>query len=72
MASPHTIERHRGIADAGKQFGLLREKWPLAFPVLRQDVRPRAALASATSTVPPHVRTASRALITFRLSTRCQ
>ena len=42
MASPHTIERHRGIADAGKQFGLLREKWPLAFPVLRQDVRPLA------------------------------
>ena len=41
MAS-HTIERHRGIADAGKQFGLLREKWPLAFPVLRQDVRPLA------------------------------
>jgi sRNA-binding protein len=42
MASPHTIERHRGTADAGKQFGLLREKWPLAFPVLRQDVRPLA------------------------------
>jgi sRNA-binding protein len=42
MASPHTIERHRGIADAVKQFGLLREKWPLAFPVLRQDVRPLA------------------------------
>jgi sRNA-binding protein len=42
MASPHTIERHRGIADASKQFGLLREKWPLAFPVLRQDDRPLA------------------------------
>ena len=42
MASPQTIERQRGIKEAGQQLGALREKWPLAFPVQAQDVRPLA------------------------------
>jgi sRNA-binding protein len=42
MASPHTIERQRGIKEAGQQLGVLRERWPLAFPVQAQDVRPLA------------------------------
>src|SRR6516165_11119083 len=42
MASPDTIERQRGIKEAGQQLGVLRERWPLAFPVQAQDVRPLA------------------------------
>jgi sRNA-binding protein len=42
MASPDTIERQRGIREAGQQLEVLREKWPLAFPVQAQDVRPLA------------------------------
>ena len=42
MASPHTIERQRGFKEAGPRLGALREKWPLAFPVWVQDVRPLA------------------------------
>jgi sRNA-binding protein len=42
MASPHTIERQRGFKEAGQRLGALREKWPLAFPVWAQDVRPLA------------------------------
>ena len=42
MASPHTIERQRGAKEASQQLGVLREKWPLAFPVKDQDVRPLA------------------------------
>lgn len=42
MSSPHTIERQRGIKEAGQQLGVLRERWPLAFPVQAQDVRPLA------------------------------
>jgi sRNA-binding protein len=42
MASPSTIERQRGIKEAGRQLGVLREKWPLAFPVEHQGVRPLA------------------------------
>jgi len=42
MASPHTIERQRGAKDASQQLGVLRERWPLAFPVQRRDVRPLA------------------------------
>ena len=42
MASPDTIERQRGIKEAGQQVGVLRERWPLAFPVQAQDVRPLA------------------------------
>ena len=42
MSSPHTIERQRGIKEAGQQLGVLRERWPLAFPLQPQDVRPLA------------------------------
>ena len=42
MASPHTIERHRGRQEAAQQLAVLRERWPLAFPVQRRDVRPLA------------------------------
>ena len=42
MASPHTIERQRGIKGASQRLGALRKKWPLAFPVWAQDVRPLA------------------------------
>jgi sRNA-binding protein len=42
MASQYRIERDRGIAEAPQQFAVLREKWPLAFPVKQQDVRPLA------------------------------
>jgi sRNA-binding protein len=45
MAS-HTIERQRGAKEARQQLAVLREKWPLAFPVQRQDVRPLAVGAA--------------------------
>ena len=40
MASAHTIERQRGAKEARQQLGVLREKWPLAFP--DRDARPLA------------------------------
>jgi hypothetical protein len=40
MASPHTIERQRGAKEAGQQLAVLREKWPLAFPL--RDASPLA------------------------------
>ena len=40
MTSPHQIERQRGIKEASQQLGALRERWPLAFPVQHQDIRP--------------------------------
>ena len=42
MTSPHQIERQRGIKEASQQLGALRERWPLAFPVRHQDIRPLA------------------------------
>jgi sRNA-binding protein len=42
MTSPYRIERDRGAKEAGQQLAVLREKWPLAFPVQHQDVRPLA------------------------------
>jgi sRNA-binding protein len=42
MTSPHTIERQRGAKEASQQLGVLRERWPLAFPVQSRDVRPLA------------------------------
>jgi sRNA-binding protein len=46
MTSPYRIERDRGIKDSSKQLLVLREKWPLAFPLKLDDVRPLAASAS--------------------------
>jgi sRNA-binding protein len=42
MTSPYRIERDRGTEEARQQLAVLREKWPLAFPVEHQDVRPLA------------------------------
>jgi sRNA-binding protein len=42
MTSPYRIERERGTKEARQQLAVLREKWPLAFPVKHQDVRPLA------------------------------
>jgi len=42
MASQYRIERDRGIKESAQQFAVLREKWPLAFPVKHQDIRPLA------------------------------
>jgi sRNA-binding protein len=42
MTSPYRIERDRGTKEARQQLAVLREKWPLAFPIQHQDVRPLA------------------------------
>jgi ProP effector len=42
MTSPYRIERERGAKESPQQIALLREKWPIAFPVKHQDVRPLA------------------------------
>jgi sRNA-binding protein len=42
MTSPYRIERDRGTKEARQQLAVLREKWPLAFPVQHRDVRPLA------------------------------
>jgi sRNA-binding protein len=42
MTSPYRIERERGTKEACQQLAVLQEKWPLAFPVQHQDVRPLA------------------------------
>lgn len=35
-----TIDTKRGSKESSEQIAILREKWPLAFPVQPQDVRP--------------------------------
>jgi sRNA-binding protein len=42
MASQYQVERDRGTKESAQQFAVLREKWPLAFPVKHQDIRPLA------------------------------
>jgi hypothetical protein len=42
MASQYRIERDRGSKESRQQLAVLREKWPLAFPLKHQDVRPLA------------------------------
>jgi sRNA-binding protein len=42
MPSQYRIERDRGTKEYRQQFAVLREKWPRAFPVKDQDVRPLA------------------------------
>ena len=46
MTSPYRIERDRGIKESSRQLLVLREKWPLAFPLKLDDVRPLAQGAS--------------------------
>jgi sRNA-binding protein len=41
-SSTYRIERDRGIREYRQQLAELRKKWPLAFPVSDQDVRPLA------------------------------
>jgi len=50
MTSPYRIERERGTKEARQQLAVLREKWPLAFPVQHQDVRPLAMGAAGEIT----------------------
>jgi sRNA-binding protein len=45
-SSTYRIERDRGIKEYRQQLAELREKWPLAFPVNDQDVRPLAIEAT--------------------------
>ena len=46
MAATYRIERDRGIKEYREQLAELRKKWPLAFPVRDQDVRPLAVDAA--------------------------
>ena len=40
MASQYGVERARGTKEAARQLAVLREKWPIAFPVKSDEVRP--------------------------------
>jgi sRNA-binding protein len=42
MASENAIERKRGAVESRERVNSLRERWPLAFPIARADVRPLA------------------------------
>ena len=42
MSSSNRIERDRGIKESHRHLAVLRDKWPLAFPLNDQDVRPLA------------------------------
>jgi sRNA-binding protein len=42
MSSTYRIERDRGSKESREQLAVLREKWPVAFPVKDEDVRPLA------------------------------
>ena len=46
MASEYRIERDRGTKEAAQQIEVLRERWPLAFPVKGEDVRALAISAT--------------------------
>jgi sRNA-binding protein len=46
MSSTYRIERDRGLKEYRQQLTELRQKWPLAFPVHDEDVRPLAVDAS--------------------------
>ena len=40
MASQYGVERARGTKEAARQLAVLRERWPIAFPVKSDEVRP--------------------------------
>jgi sRNA-binding protein len=46
MASNYRIERARGTKESPQQIALLRDKWPLAFPLEQEGVRPLATGAA--------------------------
>jgi sRNA-binding protein len=40
MVPQHRVERERGTKESRRQLAVLRAKWPRAFPVDHQDIRP--------------------------------
>jgi sRNA-binding protein len=46
MASNYRIERARGTKESSQQIALLRVRWPLAFPLEKEGVRPLATGAA--------------------------
>jgi hypothetical protein len=42
MAPTYRIERDRGSKEFPQQLAVLRERWPIAFPIKHEDVRPLA------------------------------
>jgi sRNA-binding protein len=42
MAPTYRVERDRGSKEFPQQLAVLRERWPIAFPTTREDVRPLA------------------------------
>ena len=42
MTSQYGVERARGTKEAARQLAVLREKWPIAFPVKSHEIRPLA------------------------------
>jgi sRNA-binding protein len=46
MALTYRIERARGTKESPQQLALLKARWPLAFPLEQQDVRPLATGAA--------------------------
>jgi sRNA-binding protein len=42
MAPTYRIERDRGSKEFPQQLAVLRERWPIAFPIEHEDVRPLA------------------------------
>jgi hypothetical protein len=49
MAPTYRAERDRGSKEFPEQLAILRERWPLAFPTNREDVRPLAMAPPAKS-----------------------
>ena len=45
MASQYGVERTRGTKEAARQLAVLREKWPIAFPVKPHEIHPLALSA---------------------------
>ena len=46
VASNYRIERARGTKESPQQIAVLRDRWPLAFPVEQEGVRPLATGAA--------------------------
>src|ERR1700733_11843142 len=40
MVPQYRVERERGTKESRRQLAVLRSKWPRAFPVDHQDIRP--------------------------------
>jgi sRNA-binding protein len=73
MSSSNRIERDRGIKESHRQLAVLRDKWPLAFPLNVQDVRPLAIgstrdIAATMSWSLPHT---LGVLLTWKMAPVC-